>query len=146
VCACIDKHTATRIHTLVAVWFLLDSGEHTDTACRVTRDITQRWHERACKDQEKLSYLSLGAGGLFADLLVLGTQFTCFTGKKVQILTSKALLAGLLARGVPISTVVLVDTIYEELIVMAQRHAQHTPRYLIYLLHWYKSTNTIYLL
>jgi len=63
----------------------------------VVEDASRHW--RASGSQRGLTYLSLGAGGLFSDLMVL---------------------AGLLARGVRVSTVVLIDTIYEELIAAFQ--------------------------
>jgi len=74
-------------------------------ACPSQRECSQRrrWlrtrHWRASGSQRGLTYLSLGAGGLFSDLMVL---------------------AGLLARGVRVSTVVLIDTIHEELIAAFQ--------------------------
>ena len=74
-------------------------------ACPSQRECSQRrrWlrtrHWRASGSQRGLTYLSLGAGGLFSDLMVL---------------------AGLLARGVRVSTVVLIDTIYEELLAAFQ--------------------------
>jgi hypothetical protein len=63
----------------------------------VVEDASRHW--RASGSQRGLTYLSLGAGGLFSDLMVL---------------------AGLLARGVRVSTVVLIDTMYEELIAAFQ--------------------------
>ena len=63
----------------------------------VVEDVSRHW--RASGSQRGLTYLSLGAGGLFSDLMVL---------------------TGLLARGVRVSTVVLIDTIHEELIAAFQ--------------------------
>lgn len=76
----------------------------------VVRDVARRWKSGQMADiAEGVTYLSLGAGGLFSDLLVL---------------------AGLFAQGVPISSVVLVDTIFEELLQVAaqQRSATHPCR------------------
>jgi hypothetical protein len=53
------------------------------------------------------------AEGPSAHHTCLGTQFTCFTGTKVQIMTQKDLV-----------------------------RITHMSRYSVYLLYWYKSTNT----
>ena len=69
----------------------------------VIRDVTRRWLSSPGISEEGLVYLSLGAGGLYSDLLIL---------------------QGLLANGVPVSTVVLIDTIFEELLSISQLKTQ----------------------
>jgi len=76
----------------------------------VVEDAVRHWRTSGASGAG-LTYLSMGAGGLFPDLMVL---------------------TGLLARGVRVSTVVLIDTIFEELIATAEHRAaaarQHVPK------------------
>jgi hypothetical protein len=87
----------------------------------------------------KVTWQDFGGG------LLTGTQFTCFTGTKVQILTLTRLLTAPIRETIAYGPPALISPVTEGLqykIVVYSRNLNYDPGYSVFLLYYYKSTNT----